>query len=709
MRSQFSLKLFGGASLETSSGPIGGRATQRHRLALLALLARASVRGMSREKAIVYLWPESDATRGRRLLSDAIYRVNQAVEGEAIVAIGSELRLDDRQLPSDVVEFGDAIRRGDWERAIERYQGPFLDGFYLPAAVEFERWTEAERDRLDRDHDRAASALAEAAESAGDHTRAVDWWRTLAARDPLNSRIALRLMQALDASGDRSAAIQYATEHADRLRADLDLEPDPGVAELARTLRRTRGQMRSASSLPPGDRIPFVAVLPFLNLGGGPENDYFTDGITEDVIAHLAKIRAIKVVSLTSAMPFRDRRHTLKEMGTTLGATTILDGSVRQADDRVRIVARLVDIETDQHLWAETYDKSLTDIFSIQLDVALHIASALEAHLSPDEQIRVRREPTKDLQAYRLFLQGRRWFIKFTPESLTQAIEHFEDAIARDPSFALAYAYVAMSYAELVEGGALLPEIGYARAEEAAANALRLDPELSAAHCVRGHLKALREFDWAGAEQAFRRSIELSPGAADTYDLYGRMCAGIGRYDEAIELHLLAEELDPVAHRMDIATTLLRAGRCEEAIARAEAAAELEPDARGLATLGWAYFLGGRREEGLRQIERAASVSPGATLWLSQLGEAYGLAGEQDKALEILRSLDDRTRFADVPHYHYAYVYTGLGDHERALDCLERAAAERYGPIYGIKGSFLLAPLRSHPRFRALLRDINLE
>jgi tetratricopeptide (TPR) repeat protein len=253
------------------------------------------------------------------------------------------------------------------------------------------------------------------------------------------------------------------------------------------------------------------------------------------------------------------------------------------------------------------------------------------------------------------------------------------------------------------------PEVAYRHATDAAATALRLDPDLGAAHCTLGYLKGVCEFDWAGAEHEFKRALELSPSSDDTYDLYGRLCAALGRFDEAIALQQRAKELDPLAHRMDIATTLLRAGRYDEAVATAEGMVELDPGYdRAHATLGWAYFLSGKKEDGLAQLEKAVSVSPANTLWLGQLGEAYAMAGQTGKARGILGELEERAQHSYVSPYHFAYVYTGLGDTDAAMDWLERAVAERTGPAYGIKGSFLFGPLHAHPRFRALLHQMKL-
>jgi serine/threonine protein kinase/Flp pilus assembly protein TadD len=456
-------------------------------------------------------------------------------------------------------------------------------------------------------------------------------------------------------------------------------------------------------------RSASVAVLPFRNLSADADNEYFADGITEDVIAHLSKIRALSVISRGSVMPFKKREQSMREIGATLGATTLLDGSVRRAGDRVRIVAQLIDSESDRHLWAETYDRQLTDIFSIQTDVALQIAAALRAELTRDERARVRKEPTADLQAYQLFLQGRHWLISYTPQSLERAIEYYVRALERDPTFALASAHLATAYIELLEHGQITPEVAYRKAGDAVAEALRLDPELGAAHSTLGYLKMMRDFDWDGAERDLKRAIELSPSGADAYDLYGRLCGALGRWDDALPLVRRAQELDPLAHRIDVATTLLRAGRYEDAVLRARDAVTFDGShARARATLGWAHFLCGRRAEGLDELEQAVALSLRSTLWLGQLGEALAMAGDEARARAILQELDDRAGQEYVSPYHFAYVHAGLGDAERAMDYLERAVAEHAGSAYGVKGSFLFRSLHGHPRFQALLAGMKL-
>ncbi len=307
------------------------------------------------------------------------------------------------------------------------------------------------------------------------------------------------------------------------------------------------------------------------------------------------------------------------------------------------------------------------------------------------------------------YLQGRAHILRFSGEGYRQAIVCFEQAIARDATYAAPYTGIAQAYSELAETGEMPPEEAYPKAQAAARRAIELDPDLADAHAMMAYVKMTYEFDWAGAEREFQRAIELNPNSADTYDLYGRLCGSLERYDEGIALQTRANELDPIVNKTDVATAYLRAGRHGEAIEYATRAVAVDTsDPRARFTLGWALLGNGQRDAGLREMERALETAGDNTLWLGQLGEAYGLSGETDKAAQILARLIERSRSGYVSPYHLAYVYTGLGKFDEAIEQLERAYERRSGAIYGIKGSFLFKPLRNHARFVALLRKMHL-
>jgi TolB-like protein/DNA-binding SARP family transcriptional activator len=427
----FSLKLFGGASIHSPTGPIEGRAVQRRRLGLLALLAAPRHTGMgppatgvSRERLVSYLWPEAASDRGRHLLSDSVYRVNQALGGEAIAAAGDELRVNATILPSDVAQLEDAAARGDHQRVVSLYAGPFLDGVFLADSTEFERWVDSTRDRFARHYAASLETLAVEAEHAGDPTRAVDWWRLLATHDPLNARIALRFMEALDATGARASALRHADIHAALLRAELGAEPDTNVVALVERLRSTPPailpvsppvERRATTPAPPlpspsvarhrrrwpaglafaaatigllavlsarAKRIdgpssesfgPSIGVLPFTDVSEQHDNEYFGDGMTEELINTLAKVPDVHVASRTSAFVYKGRALDVREVGRRLGVATVLEGSVRKSGSKLRITARLVSAEDGYQLWSEAFERRSTDVFAVQEEIAAAI------------------------------------------------------------------------------------------------------------------------------------------------------------------------------------------------------------------------------------------------------------------------------------------------------------------------------------------------
>jgi serine/threonine-protein kinase len=458
-------------------------------------------------------------------------------------------------------------------------------------------------------------------------------------------------------------------------------------------------------------RAASVAVLPFSNLSADSENEFFADGITEDVIAHLAKIRSLKVISRTSVMAFKKSDRSLREIGEKLGAATVVEGSIRHAGNRVRIVAQLVDALTDEHIWADTYDRDLTDIFAIQSDVALNIATALRAQLSNDERARVGRRPTENFEAYEFYLRGRNSFYRFSEDGLRRSLIDYSDAIARDPSFALAWASMAESYTEICINGfaGSSPEDTIRDAKAAAARALEIDDRLTEAHSISAFVRFVFDFDWPGAEREFLTAIELSPGSAEAHNHYSWLCASLERYDDALREVRRARELDPLLIQTDVATTLLRAGRIGEALEEARRSVSDDPGApRAHSNLGWALIFHSDHAAGIASLEHAWTLSPNSTLFLSQLGQAYAVTGNVDRARKILQELQDRAVHEFVSPYHFAYVYAGLGEADTAIDWLERAFERRSGAIYGIKGSFLFRNLRSHPRFKSLLQKMNL-
>ncbi|HEY0529440.1 MAG TPA: BTAD domain-containing putative transcriptional regulator, partial [Gemmatimonadaceae bacterium] len=481
------VQLLGGACLRSGDIPLAGPPAQRHRIALLALIATAYPQPLTRDRAMAMLWPEKDVASARRLLNLAVHVLRAALGEGAINSTGDGLLLSPSHIDCDLYELRKAIEADASERVVRLYTAPLLDGFHLDDSSEFAYWLDERRNELSHAYAGALLTLAERQERAKEHHARVRTCMRLVVADPHSGRYAQALMRALDDAGDRHSALQHASEHARRRKADLDLDSDPTVDALAEALRRAPPR-KAAPVVDAQPSTPSVAVLPFVSLSTDTRYEYFADGLTEDIIAHLSKIHALRVISRTSVIPFRQRHFSIKEIADTLRCTTILDGTIRYADDRVRIVAHLVDVRTERQLWAETYDRQLIDIFSIQTEVALRIAGALKAELSREEERRVLKPRTQNIHAHRYYQQGKTWYVKYNPEAYLRAIHYFDLALGADPSFALAHAMRAMVYVELAEAGNMAPEIAFLAATAAGKKALELDPELGEAHCVAGYL-----------------------------------------------------------------------------------------------------------------------------------------------------------------------------------------------------------------------------
>lgn len=452
-----------------------------------------------------------------------------------------------------------------------------------------------------------------------------------------------------------------------------------------------------------------VAVLPFVNVGGDPDTEYFSDGVTYDIINRLAKIADLRVISGTSSVRFKGTEKPMRAIAAELGAWTIVEGDVQRVAGRVRINAQLIDALTDEHLWAEQYDRELGDVFAIQSDVARHVAGGLQATLTAAERERIEREPTRKLKAYSLYLKGRSHWMRRGP-GLRTALDYFRRALEVDPGYALAHAGVADCFALFGWFGELPPKESFPEAKAAALRALEIDPELAEARATLGFVRAFHDWQPDEAEAELLRAIELDPGYAPAHYFLCPVLLVTDRPDEAIERSRLALELDPLSPfvHAHFGWMLIGAGRLEEAIAQLERALELDPDlAMAHWLTGWARVYASGPEAAIPHLETAVERS-GRTPWfLAHLGFAYGLADRPGSA-EVLEELEAQTAVRYVRPLAHALVRIGRGETSQALDWLDRAYEERDPWLTALKIDPAFDRLRPEPRFIALAERIGL-
>ncbi len=455
-----------------------------------------------------------------------------------------------------------------------------------------------------------------------------------------------------------------------------------------------------------------VAVLPFENMSTDPENEYFSDGITDDIIAQLSKISALKVISRTSSMQYKKTTKKIATIAQELGVGAVLEGSVRRAGQRARIVVHLVDPRTEKHLWGETFDRQLSDIFEVQSEVAQQITGALSVALSPDEKQRVEKKATGDADAYNLYLLGRFHANKWSGADVQKGIEYFQLAIARDPGYAAAYAGLADAYELLSIGFGSQPPAEYlAQAKAMAEKALELDNGLAEAHTSLAYARWLGDLDWTGAEREFKHALELTSSYVMAHEWYAEYLAALGRHDEALAEAKRAQQLDPLSVPVNRAVgwILYFARRYDEAVEELRKALVMNPDFLGARlVLWWAYVAKGAHELAIADIKKEIERPGSRTLKKLMLGYAYAAAGNREEGSGILWELEPKLEGESRLALLSALVFTALDEKDRAFLQLERAYEIRDPGLVFLKVAPWADPLRSDPRYATLVEKLKL-
>jgi TolB-like protein/DNA-binding winged helix-turn-helix (wHTH) protein/Flp pilus assembly protein TadD len=457
--------------------------------------------------------------------------------------------------------------------------------------------------------------------------------------------------------------------------------------------------------------IRSLAVLPLENLSGDASQNYFADGMTDELITDLAQISALRVISRTSVMAYKGARKPLPEIARELNVDAVIEGSVLRSGDQVRITAQLIEASTDRHLWSQSYEGELRDTLALQSRVASAIADQIRINLTPQEQAALKDVKVVNPQAYESYLKGRYFWNKRTSDGLKVALAYFNQAIEEDPKYAQAYSGLADTYALLGDWqyAVMTPKEAFPKAKAAAIKALELDNALGEAHNSLAFVLDGFDWDFDSAGKEFRQAIQLNPGYATAHHWYAWHLSLLGRYDEAIEEMRKAENLDPLSLiiNADLAELLVLAHSYDESIQQSRKTIEMDPNfALAHNQLAQAYLQKHMYDEAVAELQKAVQLSESSPTCIANLARAYVVSGTRSEALELLNELKKRSNPDYSNASEIAMVYASLGDTDQAMNWLEKGYEERFNPGVLLRPGF--DPLRSDSRFQNLVHRVGL-
>jgi serine/threonine-protein kinase len=462
-------------------------------------------------------------------------------------------------------------------------------------------------------------------------------------------------------------------------------------------------------AIPAVSKKPSVAVLPFEDLSPDKDQEYFCDGLAEELINRLTKVENLRIPARASAFSFKGKERDFQEIGEKLNVEMVLDGSVRKSGNRLRITVQLVNVADGFPVWSERYERSLEDTFALWDEISLAIVDNLKIELLGEEKAKLMKRYTDNLEAYNFYVQGRYFWNRRTKDGLNRAIDYFMKALKLDPNYALAYAGIADAYSMLSAYRFLSPHEAIPKAKAAALRALKKEETLAEAYTSLANIKYRYDFNWLGAEKDFKKAIELNPNYPLAHHWYGGLLRATGRFSEAQEEFTKALELDPLSISIRTSFALIQTdlGEYEESIAQSKKTLEMDPN------YGWVhkvlaetYLQKSRYDEAINLFRKATAISSG---YLPGLGYAHAAAGNKEKAFEILEELITQPQQRYVSNYGIARIYACLGEKEKVSEYLDKAYEDRDGDLFFIEVDSGFKNLHTDPRFKALLKKMNLE
>jgi serine/threonine protein kinase/tetratricopeptide (TPR) repeat protein len=522
----------------------------------------------------------------------------------------------------------------------------------------------------------------------------------------LNPEVPPKLEEMIHKALEKDRDLRY--QHASEVLIDLKrLKRDTDSGRMAAS--GSAVATTAARSQQPSKTIDSLAVLPFVNLSGDPEMEYLSEGIADTLINSLSQLRKLRVVPRSLTFRYKGREIDPQRVGGELDARAVLTGRVMQRGDTLLIGTELMDVAKLSQIWGAQYNRKMADIFVLQEEIAREITEKLRLQLTGEEKKRLTKRATGNKEAYQLYLKGRYWLEKRTPGALNTAIEQFQQAIAKDSLYALAYSGLADCYSNLPTFAFVPPKEAYPKAKEAALKALEIDDTLAEAHTSLALVTALHDLNWSGGAREFQRAIALNPDYAVAHLWYGWTLGLMGLFDEAIAEAKRALELDPLSLNINwlLGVVYLFARQYDRAIEQFRKTLELDPNFFVVhAFLGLAYIQKSMYEESIAELEKAVAISP-INLSLTCLGYGYAAAGRRLEAQKVLDQLNEISKEKYVPALHRAIICAGLGEKDKAFEWLQKAYEERF--IIAIKVNQAFDSLRSDPRFADLLRRMNLQ